>query len=370
MSIKCKKKEVKKKQYTPHKIRSRPFRFIRLPLYCLFLFILYWFVFCPLIYITVSTQYKERYKHSWPNIWPYFFWAVALIVFLLLLTFIICLWCHMSDYEISEETKARQNEYKSLLNEVVQHGTLKMDDKLQTYQVTMKEVSSEPSLKEQNFTFVALKEAEAKLDNYQEQSENPPTEVQEIQKQVKIVPIKSENQMKTDDDNRNSQTTTEAKSMVDDIEKLFPRCSVRRKFDAKIRPGTLILNSPKLEEGNRRHSEHGERQKSPLTPRDIFFHDYIRSANKATRDKTHSFLENEKKHSSNNCVNPRKPEVKDFVLKQKSVVEGSSPQFFIADVSNRSSCTTEAFIYVDAAPTERALQICYIDTDDEVFKSE
>lgn len=277
----------------------------------------------------------------------------------------------MPDYEISEETKARQNEYKSLLNEVVQHGTLKMEDKLQTYQVTMKEVSREPSLKEQNFTLAALKEVETKLENYQEQSESPPGEVKEIHNQTKILPVKSETPMKTDDGtNINSQTSTESKSMVDDIEKLFPRCSVRRKFDVKTRPGTLILNSPKLEEANRRHSEHGERQKSPLTPREIFFYDYIQSANKATRDKTHSFLENEKKHSSNNCVDLRKPEVKDYVLKQKSVREDCSPEFFIADVPNRSSCTTEAFIYVDAAPTERALQICYIDTDDEVFKSE
>ena len=52
--------------------------------------------------------------------------------------------------------------------------------------------------------------------------------------------------------------------------------------------------------------------------------------------------------------------MKDFVLKQKSVCEDYNAKFFIVDAINQSSCTREAFIYMDPASNEKTLQMCYV----------
>lgn len=87
------------KFYTPHILRSHPFRFIYLPLCVVFLFIILWFAVYPLIHVYVYNQSIDASEN-----WFWFYWPLALLLFVIVLVLLVCVWrCKRSDGN-SEET--------------------------------------------------------------------------------------------------------------------------------------------------------------------------------------------------------------------------------------------------------------------------
>lgn len=70
---------------------SDPFQFIGLPLYSVLTFILYWLIYCPLVFIKVRSYCIVSHS-DWPKEWPYFFWIVAFFIYLILMSLLVCLW--------------------------------------------------------------------------------------------------------------------------------------------------------------------------------------------------------------------------------------------------------------------------------------
>lgn len=108
---------------------SQPFKFIGFPLYCVLLFILYWFLYCPLMFVKVS--YLSRYN-DWPIEWPFYFWSVAFIIFLILLGILVLLW------RLSPKNKNQLFQVNYINEKVIEENTslvicekkLELDDNL------------------------------------------------------------------------------------------------------------------------------------------------------------------------------------------------------------------------------------------------
>lgn len=94
MNLKNCVKGSEKKPYNPHQIRSRPFRCLILPIFGVFLFILFWFILCPLLFV-----YLLQLKPKWPKIWQFIYWLLALIVFVILLLLLVYLWRRRSKHK-------------------------------------------------------------------------------------------------------------------------------------------------------------------------------------------------------------------------------------------------------------------------------
>lgn len=375
-----------KKETVWYKI-SKPFRClintISFPLGCLLFTVIYWLIFIPIFYYSLeaSCPKDEWKKCEWGNFWKFLFWTFTSLAWVIIISAVICYWsCTVGrdDNEIPLDQRQFNIEEQK-----------KEKDKLLTDKVTYN------NLKHENVPNLIIKNEKVSpaKDLTDNNSFNTNTTESMIEKSTVTLPIRksiiiNEEISITETDNKpinqeddkkptlkkeSIQQNKPGETMMEEIDKMFPRCSVRRKTDLRKRPDTLIIHSPKYpreeQEVRRFTVQEHPRTASPLTPRELFFQDLFEGAKRQTIERTENFLDNERKHSSNNYANPKKPEVKDYVLKQKSGTSASSPEYFIANVSNRSSCTAEAFLYVDGGQPQEALTICYIDQDDEVFKN-
>lgn len=354
---------------------------ISFPLGCLLFTVIYWLIFIPIFYYSLDAACpKTEYNQcTWDLDWKGMFWTLTSLAWIILISVAVCCWSCIASRKVDKEAEQRK-----IIDEK------KEKDKLLGDQVTYN------NLKHQNLTTLSLKDEKQSpvKDINGKKVDNIIQEEGIIEKETVTLPIRKsivfnedenttvplDDKVKNEDTQEGDKSKTEVvktnkpdESMMEEIDKMFPRCSVRRKPDGKKRPDTLIIHSPKYpkqeQEPKRFSVQECPRTASPLTPREMFFSDLIQCAKRQTIERTDNFLDNERKHSSNNYVNSRKPEVKDYVLKSRSGTEASSPEYFIANVPKRSSCTTEAFIFVDGGQPQEALTICYIDQEDDVFKN-
>lgn len=353
-----KKKKQNDRVYIPDQLRSRPFRCIALPAVCLVIFIFYWFILVPLIYHIILTKCKEGHC-DFPRYWNYVYWIIVSLIFLVMLAIAMCLWCHFP----------KDEKPKGVKQKLLQNDSTKQSKVSNNYSVEYEKKSiSRETIENDNFNIASLQNLEGKIETPITPTRKSIIKEEIITRETKKV----ENKQAIENDTK----LNFGKTMSEEIDKMFPRCSTRRKGDHRKRPDTLIIHSPKYprsESDLKRHSiASPERPKStsPLTPREIFFFDLLASANRQTLDRTVNFIENERKHSSNNFRNMQKPEIKDFILKERSVTsEASSPEIFIANVAKRRSCTNEVFMYVDGGQPEEVLTICHMEQDDDVFQN-
>ncbi|KAF2896417.1 hypothetical protein ILUMI_09760, partial [Ignelater luminosus] len=300
-----------KHEYVPHKLRSRPFRFITLPIFGLVLFILYWFIICPLIFVALW-----RMHHDWPKEWPFYYWAGALIIFVILLAILVCIWRYSSRKKQEAESgidhkkvpiKCRKDSNPKKLYTISLNTIQKNQDKPE-------KICIEPSTCQQD-SAVTL---EQKLIG------NSPKDEDTIEK---------------------------------DIDKVFRRCSLQHRSQKEMkRPESLALSTV-TETTAEVHSA-----SSPLTPRELFFWDLIQNANKTRNSITNSFIEHEKEFCSSDDTSLGSPKsVKstndDPEIKAARSEKLSSTEYFIANVPDRKSLTAEVFLFVDGGDPEKCLKI-------------
>ncbi|XP_023290037.1 uncharacterized protein LOC111674334 [Orussus abietinus] len=64
------------------------------------MFLLYWIVLCPLLWACLQNGLAPR---SWPRFWPFAFWFVALLVWLLIMSLFVALWKYLIRRKQSRE---------------------------------------------------------------------------------------------------------------------------------------------------------------------------------------------------------------------------------------------------------------------------
>lgn len=191
----------KQRIYVPHQLRSHPFRFLLLPICVVFSFILLWFILYPLIHVYVYKQSIEATEN-----WFWYYWPVALLLFVLLLLFLLCIWRCTPNKTLSEDR--REEEKECILNN-----------------------------QRNNFYTV-----------YSETNTNIENENTESVALTDITPSKTE--------------------------KLFPRCSVKRK------PEKLQITKVDI------HEQPNKYPVASLSPRELFFKDLLESDNKSNSSVT------------------------------------------------------------------------------------
>lgn len=102
-------KNLHKHEYVPNKLRAHPFYFYQLPIYVIFLTIMYWIVLCPLGYWILFTNLE--YTLAWAV--PYF--IISLTIYLVILGILICIWRCKRQRNYEEEEKCRNREYSFYL---------------------------------------------------------------------------------------------------------------------------------------------------------------------------------------------------------------------------------------------------------------
>lgn len=280
--IYCESQKISESKYAAHIWRSHPFKCISLPLWGIFFFILYWFALIPLIYVYLNIFYA----HELANKWIITFWLIAFAVFIILLSILICLWrCNTNYNKIA-------NENAHLLKPPNTGQTIE----LQTIHVIYNENNSNDNVTKHESRGKELTEINGKED-------------------------------------MNS-------------EKLFPRCSVKRRIDKK-RPVSVNL-TPIHDPQKYRSLYYGDL--SPLSPRELFFHDLIRSANQSENNLTNTFLEKERAISLQNNLTILKSD-------KENDINNTSQEFFIANVTTPENCANEVFLFIDESKEDKKLVI-------------
>lgn len=325
------KSKTTKHEYVPHKLRSRPFRFITLPIFGFVLFILFWFITCPLIFVALLKMH-----YNWPKQWPFYYWMVALIVFVLLLAILVCIWRYSS--------RKNQENSSTMVSGI---------DSKKMYAKCRKD--SNPK-----------KLYTISLNTIQKNQDKPegicmePSTCQQDASTLKL-------EKRLAGDNPKDEDTIE-----NDIDKVFRRCSIQHKSQREMkRPESLALSTV-TETTAEVHSA-----SSPLTPRELFFWDLIQNANKSRNSTTHSFIEHEKEFCSSDDASlssPKavKPTTDNPEIRAARSEKLSSTEYFIANVPDRKSLTAEVFLFVDGGEPEKCLKIRVdkeSDDDDDVFKN-
>lgn len=268
------------KSYIPNKIRSHPLKCLSLPVYLVFFFILYWFIMCPLIFESVENDYENSLEHTWTRDWPYYFWIMAFLLFVLLLSIFICLWRCTPNYvrkpsfiengekePIMQKTKKKiRRKSKSLYNVSVQNLGCASDDE--------KKCNGNDDFAKMDSDFERL--SSISLDD-----------------------------------------------LSKDVEKIFPRCSVRRKPNEHQSKQTKFDNTT---EKTKACVEPNVNQR--FSPREQFFKDFYRSVHENDVKATKTFIEMEKKNCEGDKVK-------------------CAREYFIASVSPSKSCKSEVFMYVN-----------------------
>lgn len=75
-----------KHKYVPNKLRAHPLYFYQLPIYVVFLTIMYWIVFCPIVYyiLYINLDYNSG--------WAVPFFILSLTLYLLIIVILLCIW--------------------------------------------------------------------------------------------------------------------------------------------------------------------------------------------------------------------------------------------------------------------------------------
>lgn len=116
MEVSAKKCSTKKNhEYIPHKLRSRPLRCIAFPAITSLIFIAYWFIICPLVYVSILNE-KLNDPKSDSESWVPLFWGMALLIFIIIMAVLICIWRCVKSQEKEQEIIARRKDYDTMLN--------------------------------------------------------------------------------------------------------------------------------------------------------------------------------------------------------------------------------------------------------------
>lgn len=86
-------------EYVPNKLRARPLYFYQLPVYVLFISMMYWLVVCPLAYYF----FFRTFEHTPSLVVPFFIFSLTL--YLIVLGILLCIWRCRNDNTIVDANK-------------------------------------------------------------------------------------------------------------------------------------------------------------------------------------------------------------------------------------------------------------------------
>lgn len=281
------------------------------PWLILSVFLIYWFIFCPLIW---AVCYAPKY---WPSYWPLLFWTVAFIIWIIIMCGLII---------FRKSLLAKQN---SEINIIPKYGTDNVGKSLNIYQISPKDIKSVETEKLND-----LHDSESKKNNRENflKKDLPPLV---IHKEISGENIENIGVVVEKDEEAHLDIASNyvEKSPLQDYLKLVTVLSPDE------------VKSPK----------------TPMSPRELFFIDLIREAEKAENAKSletkslHFFssettednmknMENAKEEKNIRDVKPRKDE------KDASKCESN---YFIADVESPVTEKTEVFLQIDSCADEQ-----------------
>lgn len=283
-------------------------------------FLIYWFILCPLIW---AICYTFRYWHSY---WSLLFWTVAFLIWVMIMCGLII---------FRRSLLAKQNPE---INMVSKYGTDNIKESLNVYQISSKDTTSLETKKLND-----LNDPESKKNNRENiLRKNLPPLV--IHKQISGENIEDIGIVHVEKDEINQLDIASnyvEKSPLQDYLKLVTVLSPDE------------IKSPK----------------TPMSPRELFFIDLIREAEKAEKSletKTLHFFSSETTENNTKNVENIKEEMntkdvkhrkdvkaakneKDEINESKSKRESS---YFIADVGSPINEKTEVFLQVDSCVDE------------------
>lgn len=290
------------------------------PWLILSVFLVYWFILCPLIWAICYTP-----KH-WSSYWPFLFWTIAFLIWIMIMCGLII---------FRKSLLAKQN---SEINIISKYGTDNVEKSLNIYQISSKDTKSVETEK-----FNDSHDLEFKKNNRENflKKDLPPLM---IHKQISGENIEDIGVVVEKDEVAHLDIASNyvEKSPLQDYLKLVTVLSPDE------------VKSPK----------------TPMSPRELFFIDLIREAEKAENAKSletkplHFFasettednmknVENAKEEKNIRDVKSRKNE-KDAENEKDEINESKrESSYFIADVESPVTEKTEIFLQIDSCADEQ-----------------
>ncbi|KYQ51898.1 Mediator of RNA polymerase II transcription subunit 16 [Trachymyrmex zeteki] len=242
-SLVLKENKLHEKNYTIQQSRLKRYEHLSLPWSTLSVFVVYWLVLCPLIW---AICYKFAY---WPSYWSFLFWTVAFLIWIVIMCGLIIFWRR---FQVKQSLE---------INTISKYGSDKERRPRSVHQI-----SSEDSEFLRTKKWNDSHESESKSDRENLRRDLPPLV---IHKQISGENIEDTDGVVCVEENEKTRLSVASdyvqKSPLQDYLKLVT-----------VSPSEDEVKSPK----------------TPMSPRDLFFIDLIREAEKVERSlktRTHFF---------------------------------------------------------------------------------
>ncbi|XP_032689225.1 uncharacterized protein LOC116852710 [Odontomachus brunneus] len=268
-------------------------------------FVVYWFILCPLILAICDTS-----KTHWLSYWPFLFWIVAFLIWVMIMCALVISWRYL---------QTRQDPEISLMTS--KYGSDDMAKLLNAHQISSRNANFPETKKTNN---LSDQEAKNDSDNFRRKDLSPLV----IHKQmfgeniddIGVVHVeKDENEL-------NDANDYIEKSSLQDCSKIVTVLSSKDE-----------VKSPK----------------SPMTPRELFFIDLIREAEKAENTKCDTEKEEEIKKNTNITNGKDIENIEDEKNEKISRNMKCESNYFIADVESPVNEKTEVFLQIDSSVEEQ-----------------
>ncbi|XP_014485464.1 PREDICTED: uncharacterized protein LOC106749978 [Dinoponera quadriceps] len=281
-------------------------------------FLIYWFVLCPLIWAIcdVSKSYLLSY-------WPVLFWTVALLIWIMIMCALVIFW--------RRRLQARENSEINLITP--KYGSDNVEKRLSVPQMSPGDANSLETKKTDNL----LSQKETNDSANCRKKDLPPLMIHKQMSGENINDIGTVHVEK--DENDQLDVTSERNSLQE-----------------HVKSGTVsenVAKSPKV----------------PLSPRELFFIDLIREAEKTesaiSLEKSHFFpkgttqsdSESEKEiKNSIDMTNEKDVDVEDMKNEQDDDIKNESKcesNYFIADIESPVNEKSEVFLQIDSSVEEQ-----------------
>lgn len=279
------------------------------PWLILSVFLIYWFVLCPLIWTICYTS------RPWPSYWPLLFWSVAFLIWIMIMCGLIILW---------RSLLAKQN---PKINAISKYDSNNIKRSLNIYQIPSKDAKS---LKTEKLN--DPHDPESKKNDRENffKKDLPPLM---IHKQ-----ISGEN--------------------IEDIG-IVHMCVEKDEIAHLDIASNYVEENPSqdyLKLGTASSPDATKSPKTPMSPRELFFIDLIREAEKAENAKSLRFFSSETIEDKTENVKNIKEEknIKDAKNEKDGLNKSKrESSYFIADVESPVNEKTEVFLQIDSCVDEQ-----------------
>ncbi|XP_035723829.1 probable ATP-dependent helicase PF08_0048 [Vespa mandarinia] len=324
---------------------SKPFR---IPIFLIItccIFLGYWFIMCPLIWALLS--HSSFITHAWPKFWSIIFWIVALIIWIFIMIFLISIWKCIKD---KHNINVKKRSYGS---DSTNYPSQSLGEDIQPM------IAKDKSNDKTSIDFdLSSKDYDKKSINNSKATDNT---IQKHSKRKRDLPPLVIHRKMSKNDIENVNIVTTEKSQKKDDEELQIEDIQETNVNRNSIKNYLKLVTVTPSEENKNITS----PKTPMSPRDLFFIDLIREAEKAEKNKESEkedlskrrwFLPehtipsilnsiDSKTNNSDNKNSKKDDSDKDNKDDEKQVERELN--YFIADIESPKNEKTEIFIEIN-----------------------